>query len=99
MKAAYNPDEILLRAKASFHAEQSQDLRTVIADKIEELRHYDVQAIDRIVAILSWGRSGSVLLASYLDGHEDVMMLPELAPDFLFVRPYCVQSGVGPAVR
>ena len=29
-------------------------------------------------AILMWGRSGSLLLASYLDGHEDVIMLPEL---------------------
>ena len=30
------------------------------------------------MAIFAWGRSGSILLASYLDGHEDVIGLPEL---------------------
>jgi hypothetical protein len=49
-----------------------------VAEKIEELRHYDVLAMDRVVAVLSWGRSGSLLLSSYLDGHEDVILLPEL---------------------
>jgi hypothetical protein len=71
-------EEIRLRANALFPAEQSKDLRGVIAKKIEALRHYDVLAMDRVVAILSWGRSGSLLLASYLDGHEDVISLPEL---------------------
>jgi hypothetical protein len=74
-----NPEEVLLRAQASFRAEQSRDLRSVIADKIEELRHYDVLAMDRAVAICAWGRSGSVFLGSYLDGHDDVLMLPELS--------------------
>ncbi len=73
-----NPEEIRQRAKALFCAEQSADLRGVIAEKIEDLRHYDVLAMDRVVAILSWGRSGSLLLSSYLDGHDDVMLLPEL---------------------
>ena len=68
-----DPEEILLRANALFRAEQSKDLRGVIAEKIEDLRHYDVLAMDRVVAIMMWGRSGSLLLASYLDGHEDVM--------------------------
>jgi hypothetical protein len=84
VRAASNPDEILLRANALFREEQSQDLRSVIAEKIEELGHYDVHAMDRVAAILSWGRSGSVLLASYLDGHEDVLMLPELAGQRLY---------------
>ena len=69
-------DEILRNANALFRAEQCKDLRGVIADKIEDLRHYDVQAMDRVVAITFWGRSGSILLASHLDGHDDVMMLP-----------------------
>jgi hypothetical protein len=73
-----NPEEILVRAQASFGAEVSQDLRDAVAVKIEELRHYDVLAIDRAVALCAWGRSGSVLLGSYLDGHDDVLMLPEL---------------------
>ncbi len=78
MQPAFNPEEILPRANALFGAEQSKDLRGVIAEKIEGLRHYDVDAMDRVVAILSWGRSGSLLLSSYLDGHDDVIMLPEL---------------------
>lgn len=73
-----NPEEILLSAKALFRGEESKDLRGVIAEKIEDLRHYDVLAMDRVVAILMWGRSGSLLVSSYLDGHEDVIMLPEL---------------------
>jgi len=75
-KPSFNPEEILLRANALFRAEQSKDLRGVIAEKIEDLQHYDVLAMERVVAICFWGRSGSFLLASYLDGHEDVVMLP-----------------------
>jgi hypothetical protein len=73
----FSPEELLVRANALFHAEQCKDLRGVVAEKIEDLRHFDVPAMDRIVAILMWGRSGSLLLASYLDGHDDVIMLPE----------------------
>jgi len=76
-KVPFNPEEIMLRADTLFRGEQSKDLQAVIAEKIEELQRYDVLAMDRVVAILMWGRSGSLLLASYLDGHEDVMMLPE----------------------
>jgi hypothetical protein len=32
--------------------------------------------MDRAVAICACGRSGSILLASYLDGHDDVIMIP-----------------------
>lgn len=84
-KLTSNPeDELLLRADALFRAEQSQDLRGVVAEKIEELRHYDIEAMDRVAAILSWGRSGSLLLASYIDGHDDVLMLPELCGWLLY---------------
>ena len=30
----------------------------------------------RIVATYYWGRSGSLLLTSFLDGHDDIAMLP-----------------------
>ncbi len=78
------PEEILVRARALFRADESKDLRSVIAEKIEELRHYDVLAMDRVAAILMWGRSGSLLLSSYLDGHEDVMLLPETSGQGLY---------------
>ncbi len=80
----FNPDEILPSAYALFRLEQSQDLRDVIAQKIDDLRHYDIPAMNRVVAICCWGRSGSLLLASYLDGHEDVVMLPAMCGYHLY---------------
>jgi hypothetical protein len=84
-KLTSNPgDEIRLRAEALFRAEQSQDLRSIIARNLETLPHYNLQAMDRVVAIFSFGRSGSLLLASYLDGHDDVLMLPQIASARLY---------------
>jgi hypothetical protein len=77
-------EDILQNANALFRAEQSQDLRPLIADKIEDLRHYDVQKMERVVAITFWGRSGSILLASHLDGHDDVLMLPGTRSDEVY---------------
>jgi len=71
-------EDALLRSDALFRAEESKDLRSLIAEHIEELQRYDVLGMERIVAILPWGRSGSLLLASYFDAHDDVIMLPEL---------------------
>jgi hypothetical protein len=79
-----NTQEILTRAYALYDTEQRGDLRVDIAQKIEELRHYDLLAMQRVVAILAWGRSGSVLLGSYFDGHEDVILLPEICGWRLF---------------
>jgi len=74
-----NQEELLQKAYAAHRAEgQSKDLSVLIARKLEDLRYYEVGAMERAVAICSWGRSGSILLASYLDGHEDVLMLPAL---------------------
>jgi len=88
----FSPPEIMLRVDELFRAEKSLDLHAVVAGKLENLRHYDVQAMDRVAAILMWGRSGSVLLASYLDGHEDVLMLPELASQRLYWFYECYPS-------
>jgi hypothetical protein len=74
-------EDLLLAANALFRAEQSRNLRTVIEDYIKDLQHYDVQAMDRAVAIGFWGRSGSILLASHLDGHDDILMLPGTQSD------------------
>jgi hypothetical protein len=73
----FNPEEVLLRASALFRTEQWDDLQGLIAEKIEHFQDYDVLQMDRVVAILMWGRSGSLLLSSYLDGHDEVLMLPE----------------------
>ena len=91
--ANLNPsaEEILLRVRALFGAEPAKDLRPAIAEKIEHLRHYDLPAMDRALAILTWGRAGSLLLASYFDGHDDVIVLPELCSqrvyDFFYGYP------------
>ncbi|MGH6846613.1 MAG: sulfotransferase [Methylocella sp.] len=83
-KVTFNPEEILLSANALFRTEQSKDLRGVIAEKIEDLQHYDVRTMERVVAICPWGRSGSYLLASYLDGHGDVVMLPSTRSQLIY---------------
>lgn len=81
----FDPEEMRNKANALFRAEQSQDLRDVIAEKIEDLRHYDFLTLDRAVAICNWGRSGSLLVASYFDGHEDVISLPLLCSHNLYL--------------
>jgi hypothetical protein len=82
--ARFSPENILLSANALFRAEQAKDLRGVIAEKIEDLRHYDVLKMERVAAICCWGRSGSLLLASFLDGHEDVVTLPAVCGENLY---------------
>jgi hypothetical protein len=82
---ASNPEqEISLRAHALFREEQAKDLRGVIAGKLKDLEHYDVRAMDRVVSICFFGKSGSLLLASYLDGHPDVLTLPSLCGTDLY---------------
>jgi len=82
--ASLNQEEVLSRACGSFLAAQSCDLRAVIDRKIEDLGHYNVAAMNRVVAICYWGRSGSILLASYLDGHDNVVMLPSIRGHFIY---------------
>jgi hypothetical protein len=55
-----------------------------VAEKLEDLPYYDVLGMDRAVSIMSWGRSGSLLLSSYLGGHDGVLMLPELSGERLY---------------
>ena len=71
-----NRETTLKHAYASYADEVSRDCATLIARKVVDLGFYDVHGMDRAVAICFWGRSGSFLLASYLDWHEDVIMLP-----------------------
>lgn len=83
-KSVSSTEEVLRQANSLFREEQSRDLRSAIAQKLEDLRHYDVLRMDRVLAICCWGRSGSLLLASYLDGHEDVVALPGLYGRYIF---------------
>jgi hypothetical protein len=69
-------ESMLQHARALFRAEEAKGLQSLVASKIEDIRHFDVASMERAVAICTCGRSGSMLLASYLDGHDDVIMLP-----------------------
>jgi hypothetical protein len=68
-------DERLLQADRAFAQEQGE-ADSLTSSKVELLRHYDVPGMQRVVAICFWGRSGSHLLASYLDGHADLVLMP-----------------------
>jgi hypothetical protein len=69
-------DERLQDALRSYSDELGA-LEGLIAGKLDLLKCYDVAAMERVVAICFWGRSGSHLLASYLDGHDELVLMPE----------------------
>ena len=79
-----NVEEVMLRAAALFRDAESKDLQCIIAEKLDDLQYYDVLGMDRALSIMSWGRSGSLLLSSYLGGHDGVLMLPELSDERLY---------------
>jgi Transposase IS66 family/Sulfotransferase family len=59
-------------------AGQIIDHAPLVPRKIQDLRYYDALGMDDVVAVSAWGRSASLLLASFLDGHDDIVMLPGL---------------------
>ena len=69
------PEALAERAHAFFRAQEGSDSQSLLGSKIEAVRQFDVAGMERVAAICRWGSSGSLLLASYLDGHEDVIML------------------------
>jgi hypothetical protein len=83
-------EPLLQRARAFFRAEETNASQALAASKIEEIRRFDIAAMQTAVAICNCGTSGSLLLASYLDGHDDVIMLPGLlsTPIYLFFDHY-----------
>lgn len=72
---AASDSPILQSAYRAYSAERGA-LEVLIRDKLELAQLYDVPGMDRAVAVCAWGRSGSFLLQSYLDGHDDVVSLP-----------------------
>jgi hypothetical protein len=59
-----------------------------VAERLDQARrrlgHYDAPAIAQAVSLCFWGRSGSWLLQSYLDGHEHLLILPRNAGHQLY---------------
>jgi hypothetical protein len=69
-------DQMLERAHGFYSAERAGAPDSLTARRLSDIRHFDLAGMQRVVAISAWGSSGSLLLASYLDGHDDVIMLP-----------------------
>jgi Sulfotransferase family len=92
MDTDLSEEGLLQRAHALYDAAHAKNLRALIARKIEDLRCYDVPNMERAVAICYWGRSGSLLAASYLDGHDDVVLLPEIGGEGIYQFFECYQS-------
>ena len=83
IRLAGSPNEMLQRAFDAYAGERDASA-TLVAQKLELLSHYDVPGMVRAVSICFWSRSGSFLLASYLDGHDHVVLLPTNRSDFLY---------------
>jgi hypothetical protein len=77
-------EPMVQHARAFFHAEEANNVQSLVGSKIEDIRYFDVAGMDSAVAICACGSSGSVLLASYLDGHDDVIMLPAMRSERIY---------------
>jgi Sulfotransferase family len=69
------PEALLERAYGFYgQAAHAQDANN---SKMEEdVRRFDVQHMDNVLAICRWGSSGSLLLLSYFDGHDEAILIP-----------------------
>jgi len=81
-----DPDEILQLAARQYREHQDA-ARALVSAKLALLCDYDALGMDRAATICHWGRSGSVLLASYFDGHDDVIALPNQTSEYAY--PFC----------
>jgi hypothetical protein len=82
---------LLARAHESLCVERANGYESLVPGKIDLLRSFDVPAMNDVVAICYWGRSGSRLLTSFLDGHDHAALLPmeksQRVYEFLAVHP------------
>jgi hypothetical protein len=76
-------DALLNDAHAMF-AGTSGAAPSLVEGKRRLLRAYDPGNMQRIATICHWGRSGSVLFASFLDDHDDVLILPNLLSESIY---------------
>lgn len=72
---AENSDPLLQRARTSYLNEWCR-VEVQTPAKLDFVAQYDLEGMNRAVTICHWGRSGSFLLSSYLDGHPDLLSLP-----------------------
>lgn len=74
----------ILKSAAHSYREHTEAARALVAAKLAILRRYDAPGMDRAATICHWGRSGSVLLASYFDGHEDIITMPNQTSEYAY---------------
>jgi sulfotransferase family protein len=82
-------DPILQRADRLYRDHQIA-AHALVPAKLALLTGYDVLGMNRAATICHWGRSGSVLLASFLDDHDDIITLPNQTSEYAypFFRDY-----------
>jgi hypothetical protein len=78
-----NADEVLQHAFASYTSETDK-IQTLVESKRELVRLYDIDGMTRTATILHGGSTGSVLAASFLDNHSDIVMLPMLTSTSIY---------------
>jgi hypothetical protein len=77
-------DWLLQQALTRLGAATATELPELVAGKIEAAQRFDIAQMHNAVAICTCGSSGSLLLASYLEGHPDVIGLPILFGQALY---------------
>jgi hypothetical protein len=85
-----NSSDDVLQLAARQYCRHRDVARDLVPAKLALLKDYDAPGMDRAATICHWGRSGSVLLASYFDGHDDIITLPNQTSEYAypFVREY-----------
>jgi len=76
-------DEVLQRAYRSYSDEYGA-IQGRAADKLALVRQFDVPGMNRAMSICHCGGSGSLLAASYLDNHPDIVILPMLTSTYIY---------------
>ena len=77
-------EPMLQQGRALLQAEEARGLQSLVAGKMADIRRYDIPGMGTAVAIIACGRSGADLLASYLDGHGDIVMMPPMRSDRIY---------------
>ena len=75
---------VWLRAAVQDYAARRAEAAQCLPQMRAAAAHFDVEGMQRAVNILFWGRSGSFLLASYLDHHPDTVGLPMVSSQSVY---------------
>lgn len=74
----------LLCAAAALYADCDEKSLPQVEEKRAHARGYDISNMRRAATICHWGRSGTVLFASFLDSHPEVLILPNQLSESIY---------------